>query len=88
MNPTPQGDLTLKEALNRAAGRLCLMGYIQDQDLYRAEPGEMRQKVHAIRRLVGGRTGYIMTSSATPYMDVPPPQFVRNDVEYLEAAAE
>jgi hypothetical protein len=64
------------------------MGYIQDQDLYRAQPGEMRQKVLAVRRLVEGRTGYIMTSSATPYLDVPPPQFVRNYVEYLEAAVE
>jgi hypothetical protein len=88
LEPPPQGDISLEEALDRVAGRLCLMGYIQDQDLYRAEPGEMRQKVHAIRSLVEGQTGYIMTSTATPYLEVPPPQFVRNYVEYLEAAAE
>jgi hypothetical protein len=88
LEPPPQGDITLEEALESVAGQMCLMGYIQDQDLYTAQPGEMRAKVHAIRRLVEGRTGYIMTSSATPYMDPPPRQFVRNYVEYLEAAAE
>ncbi len=87
LEPPPQGDIALEEALEAVAGRMCLMGYIQDQDLYMARPGEMRDKVRAIRRLVEGRTGYIMTSSATPYMDPPPPQFVRNYVEYLEAAA-
>jgi hypothetical protein len=86
VEPPPQGDITLEEALEAVAGRVCLMGYIQDQDLYLAQPGEMREKVRAIRRLVEGRTGDIMTSSATPYMDPPPPQFVRNYVEYLEAA--
>jgi hypothetical protein len=88
VEPPPQGDITLEEALEAVDGRLCLMGYIQDQDLYLAQAGEMREKVYDIRRLVEGRTGYIMTSSATPYMDPPPPQFVRNYVEYLEAAAE
>jgi hypothetical protein len=87
LEPPPQGDIGLVEALEAVSGRMCLMGYIQDQDLYTAQAGEMRQKVRAIRSLVGGRTGYIMTSSATPYMDPPPPQFVRNYVEYLEAAA-
>ena len=47
-----------------------------------------REIDEAIRRIVGRRTGYVMTSTATPYMDPPPPQFVRNYVAYLEAAAE
>jgi uroporphyrinogen-III decarboxylase len=88
VEPPPQGDITLQEALAHVDGRMCLMGYIQDQDLYTAQPGEMREKVRAIRQLVQGRTGYIMTSTATPYMDPPPPQFVRNYVEYIKAAAE
>jgi hypothetical protein len=88
LEPPPQGDIALQDALEAVEGQLCLMGYVQDQDLYTAGSGEMREKVRAIRRVVGGRTGYIMTSTATPYMDPPPPQFVRNYVEYLEAAAE
>jgi hypothetical protein len=48
----------------------------------------MREKVRAIRRIVTGRTGYIMTSTATPYMHPPPATFVRNYVEYIAAAAE
>ena len=88
VEPPPQGDISLSDALDRVAGRMCLVGHIQDQDLYTAQPGEMREKVRAVRRLVKERTGYIMTSTATPYMDPPPAQFVRNYVEYIEAAAE
>ena len=88
MEPPPQGDIPLEEALDKAAGRICLMGYIQDQDLYTGSPAEMRGKVRAIRDVVQGRTGYAMTSTATPYMDPPPQQFVDNYVAYIEAAAE
>lgn len=90
LEPPPQGDITLAEALDRADG-MCLMGHIQDQDLYTAQPGEMRAKVREICELVKARptmTGYIMTSSATPYMDPPPPAFSRNYIEYLRAAQE
>lgn len=89
MEPPPQGDISLAEALERA-GDMCLMGYIQDQDLYTAQPGEMREKVRAICELVKARglRGYIMTSTATPYMYPPPAAFVRNYIEYLQAAQE
>jgi hypothetical protein len=88
MEPPPQGDISLAEALEHVDGQICLMGYIQDQDLYRARPGEMRDKVRAARRVVEGRTGYIMTSTATPYMEDPPLAFVRNYIEYVQAATE
>ncbi len=87
LEPPPQGDINLTDALGKAQGQLCLMGYIQDQDLYTAQKGEMAQKVCSIRGIIDDRTGYIMTSSATPYMENPPEAFVRNYVEYLEAAA-
>lgn len=86
MEPPPQGDVDLAEALERAHGGMCLMGYIQDQDLYLANPGEMRQKVAAIGEIVQDRTGYIMTPSATPFMFPPPREFVRNYIEFLHAA--
>jgi len=86
MEPPPQGDIYLDEALDRAEGRMCLMGYIQDQDLYTAGPGEMRSKVQQIRRMAGGGTGYIMTPTATPYMFPPPEEFVRNYIEFVQAA--
>ena len=88
MEPPPQGDISLAEALDHVDGRICLMGYVQDQDLYTARPGEMRAKVRAVRELVEGRTGYIMTSTATPYVEDPPPAFVRNYIEYIQAATE
>jgi hypothetical protein len=88
MEPPPQGDICLADALERVQGRMCLLGYIQDQDLYLAKPGEMREKVRQIRSVVKGRTGYVMTPSATPFMSPPPEAFVRNYVEFLTAAQE
>ena len=88
LEPPPQGDITLKDALNKARGRMCLMGYIQDQDLYTSTPEEIRAKVHSICQLVKGRTGYIMTTTATPYMIPPPEKFVRNYIEFVKAAEE
>jgi len=88
LEPPPQGDIRLEDALTRADGRLCIMGYIQDQDLYTANPGEMTAKVREIRRTVGGRTGYIMTSSASPFLADPPDRYLANYTELLEAAAD
>ena len=88
LEPPPQGDITLKDALNKAKGRMCLMGYIQDQDLYTFTPVEIRTKVRSICQLVKGKTGYIMTTTATPYMFPPPQRFVRNYVEFVKAAEE
>ena len=86
MEPPPQGDISLKEALDKAEGRMCLMGYIQDQDLYTLSPKEIREKIEAIFYLTKRRTGYIMTPSATPYMFPPPERFVRNYLEFIRAA--
>ncbi len=87
IEPPPQGDIGLAEALETVNGDLCLMGYIQDQDLYTAKPGDMARKVGEILEITDGRSGYIMTSSATPFMDDPPAAFVRNYIEYIETAA-
>jgi len=87
MEPPPQGDISLADAVKQVEGRMSLMGYIQDQDLYLAKPGEMRAKVQEICEVAKGRTGYIMTPTATPFMFPPPEHFVRNYVEFLEAAA-
>lgn len=86
MEPPPQGDIYLEEALDRAEGRICLMGYIQDQDLYTSSKGEMHDKVLSICRKAFGRSGYIMTPTATPYMFPPPKEFVRNYVEFIQTA--
>ncbi len=88
LEPPPQGDITLKDALDKAKGRMCLMGYIQDQELHTCTSEEMRAKVRSICQLVKGKTGYIMTTTATPYMFPPPKKFVGNYIEFVEAAEE
>ena len=86
MEPPPQGDISLEEALERTEGCICLMGYIQDQHLYTSKKGEMQEKVLLILRQVSSRSGYIMTPTATPYMFPPPTDFVRNYVEFIHTA--
>ena len=86
LEPPPQGDIHLEEALGRSEGRICLMGYLQDQDLYTLSTDEIKKKVEEICRLVGVRTGYIMTSTATPFMFPPPKQFVENYIQFIRSA--
>ncbi len=88
MEPPPQGDIALDEALEYVDGRICLTGYVQDRDLYTAKPGEMRTKVEAIREMVAGRSGQIMMNTTSPRMYPLPPQYVHNYVEFIGAASE
>jgi uroporphyrinogen-III decarboxylase len=86
LEPPPQGDIHLKEALGMSEGRICLMGYLQDQDLYTLSTDEIKKKVEEICRLVDVRTGYIMSSTATPFMFPPPKQFVENYIQFIRSA--
>ena len=88
MEPPPYGDLDLDEAFDYLDGRICLAGYIQDRDLSTAKPGEVRTQVEAIREMVAGRSGYIMMNTAPPRLCPLPPRYVRNYVEFIEAASE
>ncbi len=86
IEPPDQGDIGIAELMERAAGRLCLMGHIQDQELYSAPPGFMTQRVEAIARVVNGRTGYIMSPTCTPFEIPCTPVYQRNYLEWMEAA--
>ena len=86
IEPPDQGNITLGELLEQARGRICVMGHIQDQELYWAPPGFMTERVEAIARVVDGRTGYIMSPTCTPF-DLPcTPDYQRNYLEWMEAA--
>jgi len=86
IEPPPQGDITLKELLDQGSGRMCLMGYVQDQDFYTAHSGYFTNWVEEIARLVDGGTGYIMTPTCTPF-DLPcTDTYKRNYLEWLRAA--
>lgn len=86
LEPPPQGDIHLEEALSMSEGRICLMGYLQDQDFYTLSTDEIKKKVEEICRLVGVRTGYIMTPTATPFMFPPPKQFKENYMQFIRSA--
>ena len=87
IEPPPQGDVALAELLQRAEGRLALMGHIQDQDFHSAPPGAMTRRVEAIAGIVDGRTGYVMMPTCTPFAHPATETFLRNYTEWVEAAA-
>jgi uroporphyrinogen-III decarboxylase len=87
IEPPPQGDITLEELLEKADGRMALIGHIQDQEFHTAPPGTLTKRVEDIARLVRGRTGYIMSPTCTPFQHPAAPTFLRNYTEWLEAAA-
>ncbi len=86
IEPPDQGNIGLSELLERADGSICLMGHIQDQELYWASPGFMTERLETIARVVDGRTGYIASPTCTPF-DLPcTPVYQRNYMEWLDAA--
>ncbi|MDO8681861.1 MAG: uroporphyrinogen decarboxylase family protein [Armatimonadota bacterium] len=86
IEPPPQGDISLSELLNQASGAICLMGHVQDQDFYSAPEGYFTTWVKGIAKTVGGRTGYIMSPTCTPF-DIPcTDTYKRNYMEWLTAA--
>ena len=86
IEPPPQGDITLAELRERTAGRMCLIGHIQDQELHSVPPGTMKRRVEEIARVVDGGTGYIMTPTCTPFQHPATDTYVRNYAEWIEAA--
>ena len=87
VEPPDQGDMTLTELVAAAEGQLCLMGYIQDQEFHLAEPGTMERHVEEIARVVGDRSGYVMTPTCTPFQHPATATFQRNYEEWVRAAA-
>jgi len=86
IEPPEQGNISLVELMDRAAGRICLMGYVQDQEFYTAPPGFMTRRVEEIARVVAGRTGYIMSPTCTPFQHPCSEVYRRNYSEWLDAA--
>jgi uroporphyrinogen-III decarboxylase len=87
IEPPPQGNIGLQELLEQTRGRLTLMGHIQDQDFYTAQPGEMTRRVEEIARAVDGGTGYIMSPTCTPFQRPCSEVYRANYLEWLQAAA-
>jgi len=88
IEPPPQGDAALAELRAAVAGRMALMGYVQDQDFYTLRPEQIRRHVAGIVETIAGGSGYIATPTCTPFAFPPPPRYVSNYVAYLESAAE
>lgn len=88
IEPPDQGDIKLKELLEKVAGRICLMGYIQDQDFSRAAPGEMRRKVGEIAKIIAPTDRYIMMPTCTPFESPASSRYLAAYAEWIDAAAE
>jgi len=87
IEPPDQGNIALHELMEKAVGRISLMGHVQDQEIYRMSGGEMRRWVEYLLETAAGRTGYIISPTCTPF-DSPCTETYRdNYLEYLRTAA-
>ena len=87
IEPPPQGDITLADLLDRAGGRMAMMGHVQDQEFHTAPPGTMTRHVEEIAKVAEGRAGYIMSPTCTPFQHPATDTFIRNYSEWIEAAS-
>lgn len=86
IEPPEQGNINLEDLMAQAEGKMCLVGYIQDQEMYTSKPGDMTKRVEEIVRVVRDRTGYVMTPSCTPFDHPCTDVYRRNYLEWLDAA--
>ena len=87
IEPPPQGDIGIAELMDRTAGRMAVLGHIQDQEIHYVPPGTMKRHVEDIARTVAGRTGYVMMPTCTPFQHPATPEWLRNYTEWVETAA-
>ncbi len=88
IEPPEQGNISLDELMEKAVGRISLMGHIQDQEMYRMSGGEMSRWVEYLLETAAGRTGYIMSPTCTPFNSPCIDTYRANYLEYLRTAAE
>ena len=86
VEPPPQGDMSLPEIMEKAGGRLAVMGHIQDQDLHNAPAGHFREFIETLAPQIRGRTGVMLSPTATPFQHPATDTSVRNYIEWVEAA--
>lgn len=69
IEPPPMGDISAREAKERARGRMALEGNIQIADLYEHSPDDIRQQTEAlIRDAFDDQRGLIVCPTASPYI--------------------
>jgi len=86
VEPPPQGDMSLPDIMEKAGDRLAVMGHIQDQDLHNAPAGHFRRFIETLAPRIRGRTGVMLSPTATPFQHPATDTFVRNYIEWVEAA--
>lgn len=86
IEPEPQGDIGLAELMERAEGRISLMGHVQDQEFYNAGSGSVTAWVEHVARIISGRTGYVMSPTCTPFEFPCGETYRKNYLEWLQAA--
>jgi len=65
----PRGDITAREAKDRARDKLCLEGNIQIDRMYNATPQEIREETQVlIQTVFDDHKGLIVSPSASPYI--------------------
>jgi hypothetical protein len=66
IEPVPKGDIPLNDIKQRIGDRICLMGYIQYNDLEFDRPDVMERKVHSAIQQGAAGGGYVVFPTAEP----------------------
>jgi len=88
IEPPPYGDVTLRVLKNKLGDEICLMGYIEYEDLVSSEPATVRRIVRKVIREGAPGGGYIMIPSAIPIKMPLPVKAEINIIELLKAGRE
>jgi hypothetical protein len=86
VEPTPFGDITLREAKEKAGDRLCLIGNIETDLLERGSEEEVARAVRECMDAAKAGGGYIICPTAMPICSPLPDRASRNIIRYLEEA--
>jgi len=88
MEGPPMGDITLAEAKQMVAGRICLEGNMQIDDLYTLSPAEVAAKTRGIIDDGAPGGGFIFGVCASPYTPTLERHVVDNYLAMIETAAQ
>jgi len=86
IEPPPQGNIDLADLRAATAGKIALVGYVQDQEFYTSEESAIRDHVRSVSSLIGGDTGFICCPTCTPFQYPAGERYVRNYLAFLDEA--
>ena len=67
IEPPPMGDVTLADAKRRVGSELCIVGNVQEHDIWRMPPAQFREMVADVVGVGMAGGGFILSPTSTPF---------------------